>query len=383
MKNVPTPPRRFYPYLCEVDTSPIPESERLSVREVRTFGEATKFLLEILQVEFKGDLCPSLRTLLLSRALVETGVVTTDIALRERGYDTEQVLPRIMDEIGYLDSSFFQHWHHYRWHHTGRAIYDVHPALAKAFLETELTVAPQVLRLAYPTVYLGLLDLGLTVWHETTGEHPLNGMYVTCDDSRTGEPELLIVVVGEAQPGKPANDNALCSFSVPLDGSFVEERVSNLDANPTRAELLGRNSKRFALWARLAVNALLYIQHVTEDVVHERNYGVPPNKLAHANVIRSGRQREAYLSKYRADVRYVRLGGRFATDASAGGEREGALVRHLVRGHWRWQVCGKGRLERRLMWIRPHWRGDEQNETPSHPMTTIVEVYNESNDCCQ
>lgn len=44
-----------------------------------------------------------------------------------------------------------------------------------------------------------------------------------------------------------------------------------------------------------------------------------------------------------------------------GGERGGWKVqaRHSVRGHWRQQACGAGRLERRRLFVQPHWRGPE------------------------
>lgn len=36
---------------------------------------------------------------------------------------------------------------------------------------------------------------------------------------------------------------------------------------------------------------------------------------------------------------------------------------HVVRGHWRNARVGTGRAERRIVWIRPHWRGDESAGT--------------------
>lgn len=43
----------------------------------------------------------------------------------------------------------------------------------------------------------------------------------------------------------------------------------------------------------------------------------------------------------------------------ARGERSSPSVRHLVRGHFRNQVCGAGRADRKRIWIQPHWRGEE------------------------
>jgi hypothetical protein len=40
--------------------------------------------------------------------------------------------------------------------------------------------------------------------------------------------------------------------------------------------------------------------------------------------------------------------------------------RHVVRGHLRNQVCGKGRLERKVRWIAPHWKGPVAGDVLSH-----------------
>ena len=40
--------------------------------------------------------------------------------------------------------------------------------------------------------------------------------------------------------------------------------------------------------------------------------------------------------------------------------------RCTVRGHWRRQACGTGRLERRMKWIAPHWRGPDAGTLIRH-----------------
>lgn len=42
-------------------------------------------------------------------------------------------------------------------------------------------------------------------------------------------------------------------------------------------------------------------------------------------------------------------------------------VRTLVRGHWRRQVCGRGRADRKLIHIEPFWRGPEDGAMPIRP----------------
>ncbi|MDP3426840.1 MAG: hypothetical protein Q8S17_05625, partial [Humidesulfovibrio sp.] len=45
-----------------------------------------------------------------------------------------------------------------------------------------------------------------------------------------------------------------------------------------------------------------------------------------------------------------------STPESAGGK---PLVRFMVRGHWRHQPHGPGAQKRKLIWIRPHYKGPD------------------------
>lgn len=55
----------------------------------------------------------------------------------------------------------------------------------------------------------------------------------------------------------------------------------------------------------------------------------------------------------------VRLDVRAAVREYA--ERGGTTpkVQSLIRGHWKWQVCGAGRAERKWIHVEPYWRGPE------------------------
>jgi hypothetical protein len=64
--------------------------------------------------------------------------------------------------------------------------------------------------------------------------------------------------------------------------------------------------------------------------------------------------------------REIRLSRGMVATAKAltqgGAKNRGAYRVHsrfMVRGHWRNQVCGKGRAERRVRWIEPFWKGPE------------------------
>lgn len=53
---------------------------------------------------------------------------------------------------------------------------------------------------------------------------------------------------------------------------------------------------------------------------------------------------------FRAEVRAITTGTRKGVSPK---------VQFLVRGHWRNQACGPGRVDRKHLWIEPHWKGDE------------------------
>lgn len=48
-------------------------------------------------------------------------------------------------------------------------------------------------------------------------------------------------------------------------------------------------------------------------------------------------------------------------------------ARHLVRGHWKNQSCGKGGLERRRLKIEPYWRGPEDGPVFPKPIMKVAD----------
>ena len=65
----------------------------------------------------------------------------------------------------------------------------------------------------------------------------------------------------------------------------------------------------------------------------------------------------------------VKLGHQVIADAKRClAARDGWRVktRFTVRGHWRNQACGKGRKDRKRLWIHPHWKGPDDAQRVSH-----------------
>ncbi len=59
-----------------------------------------------------------------------------------------------------------------------------------------------------------------------------------------------------------------------------------------------------------------------------------------------------------------------AAEVAAGRAATCPAIKHIVRGHFRNQACGVGRLERKRLYIKPHWRGPD-GSTP-HERTYVV-----------
>lgn len=128
---------------------------------------------------------------------------------------------------------------------------------------------------------------------------------------------------------------------------------------------------------RLCLNAALYLGSSDPDIVQrlsgrdavmQRADSVKSS--AKAKKIRSEAKRESALDfasvgEAMPPIRVTKQSGR---DAGALGLdfREFA-ARFVVRGHWRNQACGPGLSERRLLWIKPYYKGPEMTELVNRP----------------
>lgn len=107
-----------------------------------------------------------------------------------------------------------------------------------------------------------------------------------------------------------------------------------------------------------AVNVCLYITHSGAQAEAKH-----PNADAERNwdalvLEPRPRRRQRLLNRYNSKFRQrIYLGRSVQPLAIPKGSRGPTTVRTLVAGHWRNQVCGPRRQDRRLIWIEPFWRG--------------------------
>jgi len=129
---------------------------------------------------------------------------------------------------------------------------------------------------------------------------------------------------------------------------------------------------------RLVLNAILYLGSNDPDIVQRvsgRNAA-----LSVADSMRPG----VKAKKVRAEARkeselnyasvgesikpiYVRKGEPSGSGATDEGKGLLAAIRFIVRGHWRNQPCGPGSTERKLIWVKPYYKGPDMAEMVNRP----------------
>jgi hypothetical protein len=126
-----------------------------------------------------------------------------------------------------------------------------------------------------------------------------------------------------------------------------------------RGERLADKDKRAILLAqRVAVNLALYLASEDEET------GKPTWSPADKTTGRGKNWNVGGKVKISRDVRDA------AREVAAGRAATCPAVKHIVRGHFRNQACGVGRLERKRLYIKPHWRGPDG--TTPHERTYVM-----------
>ena len=141
--------------------------------------------------------------------------------------------------------------------------------------------------------------------------------------------------------------------SVVTAGLSIPELLSSDGTDLLHGDVDKATYRCFIMAKRLVAGLLLNLQH-------------PPNvKVRKVEARPKSKGREA-----EPEHRIVTIGAPLTIDCRASvkeyiehGPRRGKhappTVQVMVRGHYRRQVCGVGRLERKVIWISPFWRGPE------------------------
>lgn len=140
----------------------------------------------------------------------------------------------------------------------------------------------------------------------------------------------------------------LAALAAPIE-PFAHKKE---DAESSRFHFNGKDHKEIdrktEMIQRLVLGVLLELQ------AHNDRGTLPQRPLA----ARKDVGRDAVPIMFTFTLRReVKVDARPYVAAYLAGEGNSPAVQLLVRGHSRRQVCGKGRLGRKIMWIEPYWRG--------------------------
>ena len=154
-------------------------------------------------------------------------------------------------------------------------------------------------------------------------------------------------------------------YAVPLiSGGTYKGVFDTVDTRQTPPEVLKSSKEVF----EFLMNTVLYITNSEVDAIL-RDANPEYDALRKRMLDAVGAKRDKLKERLRnfTPKPVIVLGGNYTIKrggtAEEGTDEEGHTwkmkVRTLVGGHWRNQACGTGMLDRKHIWIQPHWRGPE------------------------
>ena len=311
------------------------------------------------------------------------------------GSDDQAVYEKRLDSVHVHNMVLFSYL---TWKMSGKKTYTVSKGLFEALSATTLKNYPSnLLKLPHSCIYIEFPKgsfLFTTFSDEITKSDtgyinlPVEGVYIVEDDSFQDIRVWRVVVVC-TYTDEPSDKVHINHYFIPL---FKDKSVDYCLENSIRIMRGERhidviqNGEKGVIgntpstrWSkniidcaesvfRLVMNVIIYVTHGDAD---STLISVSPEYTRYREqmLLAKGSRREKLLGKLKKLNNNLRilLGKSYTIKRwddqveISNGESTGRhiTVRTLVSGHWRNQVCGVGGLERKIIWIEPHWRGPE------------------------
>ena len=277
----------------------------------------------------------------------------------------------------------------------GKRVYQLSPDLAVQMKHTELrNVLADDLRLPFESIYIMVPpEAQLKIWNSETGWHKAIGIYITEERHMAEMDEYLkggksgtlrgwrMMIVGQdkAECTQATGDDTLSFFRI----LFKEgTKLTDILETARREIQWDMENNPFCTWDermnwdweqqfRWAMNVVLYatweepgehwIANKEARKLWDRIGKLPPNSKKRKNLQRKfqtiDKQKRIQLG---AKIVINRRKGTSEDSEGKSGKTETdetvLRVKTRISGHWKRVVHGKGRTERRIQWIEPHWR---------------------------
>jgi hypothetical protein len=228
----------------------------------------------------------------------------------------------------------------------GCKTFNISKNLTTLLHDTDISGTYEFLKVPYSTFYFSIPDSPIYVFSDDI-ESQVYGLFV----SKHSNGKLVFLAVGD-----------LC-----WSRSYVQiDKVGPADT-VDMADFDHGDQVKYSPGVELAVKALLYLNSSNPDVKPGDNeYARVEKKLKKAKEPKKKDRLSKYLSTL-STTEYFDVGRSIKVSkqkyAPERCEYEGGFhysYRFWVRGHFRNQVCGKGRADRKLMWIEPYMKGPDQ-----------------------
>jgi len=300
------------------------------------------------------------------------GLATFDLRMGEMLYDA-----RLSQSL--IQSSIINLWQFECHRAAGERVFELTAGLAERLLHTQLRgLQTDDLRLPYPSIYLVIPpELGLKIINEQTGDHSLEGIYITEYELR-GVRRWGLLLWGPSNSSN-ADDDAIFHFIVdlPPDQSLEDaldnnERLQIVDCLPSTERFYRENWRKLFT---LVLNTVVYCTWPDADkraVQNPRYTKLCEQVQRHpkGSTKRTRIQGELHETQQQ---RRVLLGSSSKPLGVGSGEGSAVTVRTLVSGHWKRQVFGEGRAFRKWIFISPFWRGPD-DAPESNPRRVLEAV---------
>lgn len=290
-----------------------------------------------------------------------------DLALGRAVHRTDDVL-----NTSWVSASIINLWQYQCHRKAGERVYELSLGLAERLLKTELRgLSTEDLRLPYRNIYLVIpAELGLKLMNEQTGEHDLEGVYIT-EYERNGVRRWKMLFWGPPNAQSAHEfDDTIFHFAVELPTETTLDKALD-DSEMFRGSALNPGTpkaKAYYLeqWRRLfqlVMNAVVYCTWPDAELREVRSAEFLRLQEQMQKHPKGSRKHERAREKLREtpQQRRIVLGQsvrRLEAAATQGGASQ--LVRTLVSGHWQRFAYGPGKTQRKWGWREPFWRGPEE-----------------------
>lgn len=291
----------------------------------------------------------------------------------------------------WVSASLINLWQYQCHRLAGEKVYELSLGLGERLLKTELHgLSTDDLRLPFRNVYFVIPpELGLKLTNEMTGEHDLEGVYITEYEHKGLRRWKLLFWGPPNTQSEHEFDDTLFHFSVELpDGLSLDRAID--DSETFRGGVLNIGTDiakayyldQWRILFRLVMNTVVYCTWPDADLRETQNGDFVRLQEQLRRHPKGSHKHERTREKLKGtpQQRRILLGPsvrRLEAPTHAGGASP--LVRTLVSGHWKRQVWGEGRALRKWIFISPFWRGPEDGPE-SNPRRMLEGTHGEAKD---